>query len=187
MRAEGSTPTAPVSKRVFIRGFTLAIPTRIESDVYIAGDLSARSVSLPNATVTNAMVAASAGIAASKLQHQHRVHFSQANVTAAAETRVIYRCYGATGTLLQFAAGSIAACTGNATVTVDLKKNGTTVLSSVITLDNGNSARVAEAGTLNVTALAVGDVLEVVVAVNAGSGSLGTGLFAAVTLQEEAA
>ena len=31
---------------------------------------------------------------------------------------------------------SIAACSGAATITVDLKKNGTTILTGVITLDN---------------------------------------------------
>jgi hypothetical protein len=68
-------------------------------------------------------------------------------------------------------------------VTVDLRKNGTTVLSAVITLNNANTARVAVAGALSVTTLVAGDVLEVVTA-TAGGGTLATGVFAIVTVNE---
>lgn len=160
--------------------------TRIEGDVYVTGALGAKTLSPPAGSIANAAVAALAGIDATKLEHQHRIGWSQANVTAAAETRVVYVCYGTTGTILAFVAGSIAKAVGDSTVTVDLRKNGTTVLSAVITLDNANTNRVAEAGTISVPGLVAGDVLEVVVAVTAGTGTLPTGLFAAVTLEEDA-
>ena len=160
--------------------------SRFEGDAYFAGNLGAKTFSPPAGSITNAAVAALAGIDSTKLEHQHRVGWSQANVTAAAETRVVYVCYGTAGTILDFRAGSIAKAVGDPTVTVNLRKNGTTVLSSVITLDSGNTNRVAEAGTLSVTTLAAGDVLEVVVAVSAGTGTLPTGLFASVTVEEDA-
>lgn len=141
----------------------------------------------PDGGVTNAKVSASAAISASKLQHQHRVKFDQPNTSATSETRVIYRCYGATGTIKEFAAGSIAIAAGAATVTLDLKKNGTSVLSGVITLDTGNTARVAELASLSGTSLAAGDVLEVVTVATAGGGTLPTGVFASLTVEEDAA
>lgn len=160
--------------------------SKIDGDLFVGGALGCRTLSPPAGSITNAAVAALAGVSASKLQHQHRVPWSQANVTAAAETRVVYVCHGTTGTVLAFVAGSIAKAVGDSTATIDLKKNGTTVLSAPIVLDNANTARVVEAGTVSVPALVAGDVLEVVVTVSAGSGTLPTGLFAAVTLEEDA-
>jgi hypothetical protein len=140
-------------------------------------------VVLPDGVVDAADVAAGAGIEASKLGHQHAITFAQGNTTIAAETRVIHVC-GASGTMISFEAGSIGACTGNATITVDLKVNGSSKLSAVITLDSSNTARVAEAGTISAATLADGDVIEVVVAVNAGTGALGTGVFATLTFNQ---
>jgi hypothetical protein len=163
----------------------MAQSNRIVGDLHVAGNLTADSLAVPNSSVTNEKVAAGAGIDASKLDHQNIVVFAQANTTAAAETRAVYVAHAA-GTIEEFEAGSIAACTGNATITVDLKKNGTTVLSAVITLDSGNTAYVVEAGTVSSAAYVAGDVLTVVVAVNAGTGALGTGVFARAMLREAA-
>lgn len=161
-------------------------PSRHTGEHYFAENVKLADVTLPASCVGNTNVSASAAIAHTKLQHQHRARYSQPNTTATTETKVIYVCYGATGTILDFRAGSIVACAGAATITLDLKKNGTTVLSGVITLDNANTARVVEAGTLSVTTLVVGDVLEVVATATAGGGTLGTGLFASVTVAEDA-
>ncbi len=159
-------------------------PTRVEGDLHVNGGLSAKTMTLAAASVADAQVSAGADIAATKVNHQHRAMFAQPNTTATAETKIIYRCYGTTGTLIEFAAGSIAPCTGNATITVDLHKNGVTVLSAPITLDNANAARVAEVGTISDSALVAANVLEVIVAVAAGTGALGTGLFASATINE---
>ena len=160
--------------------------SRFEGDAYFAGNLGAKTFSPPAGSITNAAVAALAGIDSTKLEHQHRVGWSQANVTAAAETRVVYVCYGTAGTILDFRAGSIAKAVGDSTVTVDLRKNGTTVLSSVITLDSGNTNRVVEAGTISSGTLVAGDLLEVVIAVSAGTGTLATGVYAQAVINEDA-
>lgn len=159
---------------------------RISGDFYYAGEVKLADVDLPASCVSNSHIDSSAAIAASKLQHQHPVHWQQPNTAATTETRVIYRCYGATGTILGVYAGSIAKAVGDSTVTVDVKKNGTTILTGVITLDNANTNRVAEAGTLSVTTLAAGDVLEVVITATVGTGTLPTGVFATVTVKEDA-
>ena len=104
--------------------------------------------------------------------------------TAAAATCWIYTARGAV-TIKAVKAGLISVCTGNATVTVDVKKNGTTILSSTISLSSSQSNRDEVAGTLSVTSMVAADILEVVVTVDVGTGALGTGLFVWVDLNDE--
>jgi hypothetical protein len=138
-------------------------------------------------SVVDADLSASANLSATKMQHQYCPLFAQANSAAASDTgRVIHVVKGATGTMVAFRAGSIVAATGNATVTIDLKKNGTTMLTAVITLDNANTAYIAEDAALSVTALAAGDVLTLVIVATVGTGVLPTGLFAEAILREDA-
>lgn len=165
----------------------MAQPTRVEGDLYINGNLSSKTATPAAGSIVNASVASNAGISATKVQHQHRHVFTQPNTSATSETKAIYVCYGATGTVIAFSAGSIAAAVGAATVTVDLKKNGSSILTAVITLDNANTARVVEAGTLTgSTSLVAGDLLEVVTVATAGGGTLPTGVYAVVTINEDA-
>lgn len=151
-------------------------PTRIAGDLIVTGGLAVGSLTLPSSSVVNASVAAGADIDAAKFIHPIRVTEAQDNVAAADETRIIHVARRA-GTVVSFRAGSIAIAVGNAIATVDLKKNGTTVLSAVITLDNANTNRVAEAGTINTAAYVAGDVFEWVVVDTIGTGTLPTGVF----------
>lgn len=160
--------------------------TRIEGDVAVTGTLVAiGGLSVPDGSIDADAIEAAAGIEYTKLEHEHRAAHRQSGTPASA-TDGIAVIRGATGTLLSVKAGTVVACIGAATITVDVKKNGTTVLSGVITLDSTNTARVAEAGTLSVTTLAAGDLLEVVVVATAGGGTLGTGLFVEVRWAEDA-
>lgn len=143
-------------------------------------------ITLPNSSVSNGQIVAGAGIEAEKLEHQHSITGNQPNTAATTETRVIHNVFGATGDTLAFEAGSIVACVGGATVTLDVLKNGTTILTAPITLDNANTARVAEAGSISVASLVDGDVLEVVIVATVGGGTLATGLFYNLRLNEDA-
>jgi hypothetical protein len=69
-----------------------------------------------------------------------------------------------------------------ASVTFDLKKNGTTILSSVVTITNATGDRVVVDGTLASTALAAGDVLSIALTVSTSTGMQGP--FAWVTVKE---
>jgi hypothetical protein len=92
--------------------------------------------------------------------------------------------HGASATINSFKAGSVTACVGAATITVDLKKNGTSVLSAPITLNSSSTAYVVQSGTVTTTSLVAGDVLEVVVTATAGGGTLGNGVFAVAQVDE---
>lgn len=158
--------------------------SRFEGDVHVAGALSCKTFSPPASSITNTAVKADAGISATKLEHRFQLVAAQANTAAADETRVIHVVYGATGSIVAFKAGSIAKAVGDAITTVDLKVNGSSVLSAVITLDSANTNRVAESGTVSTPALVAGDVLEIVIDGTIGTGTLPTGVFAQVTLTE---
>jgi len=122
---------------------------------------------------------------ASIVNHQHTITYGQSG-TATAVTIPVHVVRGATATIRSFCAGTVVACTGPATVTVDLKINGDSALSAVITLDNGSVAYTPESGTISTSSLNVDDVLTIVVTASAGgSGVVGTGLFATVVLDEE--
>lgn len=158
----------------------------IEGDLRVRGTLQADYFTPPAASVGDDQVSSASPISADKLKHQYLPTYSQPNTTATTETRVIHVARSA-GTIEGFRAGSIAACSGAATITFDLRKNGATVLSSVITLDNANTARVIEAGTLSGSPTVVaGDVLEVVITATAGGGTLGTGAFCQAIVREGA-
>lgn len=164
------------------------MPARIEENVTYAGDVTViGTLTMPDGTITNAKVNSGADVAHTKLEHQHRIPYAQPNTAATAETRVVYRCYGASGVVLSVHVGSIAKAVGDAVATVDVKKNGTTILSAPVTLNSSNTNRVAVAATLSVTTLAAGDVLEVVTTATIGTGTLPTGVFASINVSEKAA
>jgi hypothetical protein len=137
-------------------------------------------------SITDQHIAPLANLAASKLQHQYAKTFSQPLTAATSETRVIHVCKGAVGEVVAFKAGSIGVAVGNATVTVDLKKNGVSILTAVITLDVGNTTYIVEEAALSFTALAAGDVLSVTTVATIGTGTLPTGVFAEAVLRENA-
>ena len=159
---------------------------RIEEGGQFRGAVQFLNILLNPGCVGDAEVKSAAGIAASKLEHQHRAVYAQeSGTTAAAEDRVFHVVKGTAGTLKTFKAGCVVACIGDATITVDLHKNGASVLTGAITLSSSQSAYDLVAATINTDSVAAGDVLEVVVTVNAGTGTLGQGVFAYLDLHED--
>lgn len=164
----------------------------VGGDLYVSGALSCGSLTPPANSVTDAAVATGASgskVSATKLQHQHLKLYAQASgTTASTESRVIHYVYGAVGTLVSLKAGNVVAPIGAATVTVNLKKNGSSILTggTAITLDNTTTAYTGiVSGTFSSAALAAGDVLEFVFTATAGGGTLPTGVWAEVILRED--
>lgn len=170
-------------------GAALAGPgLREDGDVYVAGTLSANVIVLPNNVVKNANVAVGGSglnIAYTKLTSQRVLTYEQPNTTTTTATVPLYVAQGATGAVLYVRAGNIVKAVGAATVTVDVQKNGTTILSSVITLDSTNTNRVVEAGTVSVPAYSTGSWFDVIVTATAGGGTLPTGLYVDMGVAED--
>lgn len=160
--------------------------SNIQGNVNITGHLSAGSMTVPANTVLDDNVRSDADIEATKLQHQHQITRALSPHATAASTKreVLHSVYGATGTITSFSVGATVAPTGGDSVVVDLLKNGTTVLSGTVTLDSGNSNFVPEDGTVSVTSLVAGDVLEV--NVSSVSGTTCKGLYARLVVREKA-
>ena len=160
---------------------------RVEEDGQFRGTVSFLDARLNNAAIKDQHVDSEAGIQAGKLEHQHRAVYAQESATtAAAATRVVHVVKGAAGKLKTFKAGCVTPCIGNATITVDLKVNGASVLQSAVVLDSSQSAYQLVEGTIQTDGLSAGDVVGVAVTVNAGTGTLGQGVFACVALFEDA-
>ena len=158
---------------------------RVPSDLHVEGQITGESMVVPANAVTDSSVSSVAAIQATKVVHQQLRSYAQPNTTATTETKTIHVARGS-GNVTEFYAGSIAINAGAATITVDLKKNGVSILSSVITLNSSNTARVAVAGTISSASYVAGDWFEVVATATAGGGTLGTGVFAQMTAQEAA-
>lgn len=165
----------------------MALVQQIQGDMAVNGRLTPTSLTIPFGSVSNASIASGSNVDTDKLESRVYSSWSQPNSASTAETRTLFVAKRA-GTITSFLAGSIAAAIGDSTVTIDLKKNGTTILSSTIVLDSSNTARVAEDGTLNgaSTAFVAGDWFEVVITISAGTGTLPTGVFAQLEARQNA-
>jgi len=159
---------------------------RIEDTGVFRGLVQFLSILLPSGAVTAANIAAAAGVEATKLEHQHReIYQQESDTTSVSEDRVVHVVKGTTGDLKTFRAGSVVANIGAATITVDLHKNGSTILSAPITLDNGDAAYALVAGVISSEPVVADDVLEVVVVATAGGGTVGKGVFASLDVFED--
>lgn len=158
----------------------MAVLITPNGDVILRGDL----IELTG-LIVNADIKAAAGIAASKCQ-RGPVIFVRQTGEAVTETIIALFCKGLTGTVKNFTVSNLTANGGAATVTVDLRKNGVTMLSAVVTLDSTKAAFSANKGTLSVVALADGDYLTVVItAIPNGTDALASGVFAQIQWDED--
>jgi hypothetical protein len=126
-------------------------------------------------------------ILASDMGHSHQITYSQDAACPGAHdaTEVLHVGCGTAGTVKSFSAGIVSPSTGNSTIAVDLKLNGTTMLSAAISLTSTETAYELVHGVLSTTTIAAEDVLTVVVTVTEGSGTLGTGVFAVAVIDED--
>jgi len=169
----------------------MAVPTRIEGDVFVAGTLQS-TTQIPSAlSIDNSHVKADAAIVQTKLQHQHVKTFADDSATSATtKAHVIHTVQGLTGNVLKFRAGNVVENIGDSVVTVDLLNKGASILTSVITLqasDGLSDAYELLAGTINTAALVADDILEVSIVATIGTGTLAKGVYAELVVEEDSA
>ena len=152
--------------------------TVLPTDLVVQGNLVANSMTIPASAVVDATVGAAANIAGSKIQQTIRKTFAQAsNATVSAITEPIYLVIGANTTIQAVSAGMVVVALTPDTCTVDIKKNGTSILASAISLTSSQTARQAVVGSIVTPAGVVGDLYEVVITPGHTSGTLGQGVF----------
>ncbi|MDK1103988.1 MAG: hypothetical protein QGD93_10300 [Actinomycetota bacterium] len=170
------------------------LKSRHEGSLHVTDNLSMGTLSIPSGTIVDAAVGASAAISATKMQHQHSMHYGQVDGGAVAVAiSPIYTCRGATATIVAVQVVCVDAPDGgDLAFSVDLKKYDedtpapATVLSAPISYSSTQSDGEVEAGTVSSPSLVAGDSLLVVVAVSGSSGTQGQGLGVTVTIREDA-
>jgi hypothetical protein len=141
---------------------------------------------VPDGSWGDAQIGATNPITCPKLKHQHNPQYGQANGSAWRHRDGRFYVARSAGQVVGCEAGVVTPAVGAATVTVDLKKNGTSVLTSVVTITNAQAAYARVAGAIATAAYVAGDVFTVVVTATAGGGTLPQGLFADGAFQEGA-
>lgn len=170
---------------------------RIEEDVLITESLTVIGGFVPpDGSITNVKVATAAGLAASKLEHQHALHYSQADGADVADAIVPLHIARAIGTILAVEATCLDAPSGAGAdpkhFHVDLKKSTVgipvpaTVLTAPIDYVNGTPDATVLAGAIASATLADGDILVVDVDALGADGVQGQGLVVTVTIRENA-
>jgi hypothetical protein len=150
--------------------------------------LTATNFTPPVGSVVNGSIAAAAGIAATKLEHPIRCTVAQESGTASTDqTLVVHSVYGATGTLIAFEVGCVTPPVGAAVVEVDLKVNGSSVLSAAVQLTSATAAYTPAAGTISSADLSDGDCIEIEIDETTGGGTQAEGVYANVVIHEDAA
>jgi len=149
----------------------------------------ASGVKLPAAAVGDGQFDGNSPLATIKQRHRKQHTYRQSNgVAAASDQQAVHVGYGATGSVVAARAGVRTAGTGGGmSVTVDVRKNGTSILTAVITITSAQAAFALVAGSVATAAYLSGDVFEVVVTATAGGGTLPQGLFVDLIFDEDAA
>lgn len=154
---------------------------KIEGDTYITGTLTAGAMNVPASSVGNTEVEAQANISASKLEHQHNLNvalFDHAT-SVVAKRQAIFRAES-NCTIDEVGAYVTVAAGASTTVTIDILKNGTTVLTSTISITNAQTAYQEVAGTVSSSSLVAGDKLEANVTITGANAPKGLNVFAVI-------
>lgn len=166
---------------------------RHSGDAVITGTLTVGSIVPGAGDISNSHIAAAAAIDRSKLIHEHRPPYAQPDANVVAERMVIHTVRGPSnavvkefGALLATQIPDTAPGSSGRTATIDLLKNGSSILTATIQLDSTNTLRTIELGTLTAGAtLAQGDVLEVNVTIGGSVGTNPKGLFVSTVIEEK--
>lgn len=162
------------------------MPTNTDDDYNFAGRVMfGGTVGLPANSVGDLQLNPSAPLHVTKTQKRYVVVATQLHgVPAVNERRVIHRSH-TTGLLLAFYAGVVVPGVGDATVTINLLRNGVSMLTAPVVLNSGVAAYNSVAGALIATPTFVaGAVFEWTAAVTPGTGVLPQGVFVSINLSE---
>lgn len=158
---------------------------RVNDDMHFGGTLSADVVKPSAGCLLDTHISASCNADPVKFRRRVIAALHQSGTMATDAGQLIYTYRPATnGVIKDVRAVSKTVCTVDATCTIDVLKDGVTVLVAAIVLDSGNAAYTPEAGTIDVSAIAQNECLEVTVTAAAGGGVLGTELLVQVEIEE---
>lgn len=157
----------------------------INDNLHINGQLSCENFTPPASCVTDNSVSTTAAIDPDKLINRFRRGHAQVHGTAGTTQRIPIHIAKFAGTITGARAAMSVKPVGDSTHSIQLKKNGSNILSSAIVMDSGNTNYVLEetAGYTS-TSYAAGDFFEADITATAGTGTLGQGLMFDVQFDE---
>lgn len=150
----------------------------------------ASSFTLPPNTVGDAQITAAAPLGVTKARRRFNRTARQANGSSIATlTERIHIGYGANGTVAAVRCQNtgVVGSGGGMSVTVDVKKNGTSILTAVMTINSSTLLNAIVSGSIATAAFVAGDYFDVVVTATAGGGTLPQGLYVDVVFDEDPA
>jgi hypothetical protein len=161
----------------------------INGNLFVAGILQPTNFSPPALCIPDAAVSMPAGgasgIQTAKMNHRQHVRHNQAEgVAVVTETRQVWITNGTAGVVNSFKAQLKVANIGAATITIDLKKNGTSILSAPISFSSADAALAIKTATIVTSATANNDYFEYVTTATVGGGTLGQGLYLDALIDE---
>jgi hypothetical protein len=164
-------------------------PIVIPGNVSVTGTAAVAGLSAPAGCIADTNVATpatgAAGISTYKQNHRERHRQVQAAGSAiVSQTTPACIVNGTDGLVISFKASVKTACVGGATVTFDLKKNGTSVLSAAISFSSSDSAGAVKTATISTASCVAGDLFEIVTTATAGGGTVGQESYAEALIDE---
>ena len=160
-------------------------PSTVTGDLVVTGQIVATTNKPTADTVGDSEMDATDPIGTDKMLKPVKAFFSQAQGTdSTAVTQTVH--VGRFGGTINDVRATIetAPTGGDKTVTIDVLKNGTTVLSSTQSFSASDANGDVKVATLSVTSYVADDVIEVDIAVAGSTGSQGQGVAVIVDMQE---
>lgn len=166
----------------------MTVVATYQGDVLVQGRLVPKYLTMPaDAISLDDQFESGKNFAADKFEQRFFPSWAQPNSASTTETRTLFVARRA-GVINEVVAGSIAIAIGDSTVTVDVLLNGVSILSAAITLDNANVARTPESGVIPGSGvIAADDWVEVVIVATIGTGTLPTGVFVQLEVDQDGA
>lgn len=161
--------------------------TTFDGDVHVMGRLTCGTFVAPSDSISDSAVGTVTPIAATKTVRRGRAMYSvEAATIPTAGTYPIHLAY-ADGIVKAFKVTQVLACLAGATVTVDLKKNGSTILSATVQQTDAHADGEVLSGALNgaLDDYLADDQFTVVISVAAGGGTLAKGLQCLMVFDEQ--
>jgi hypothetical protein len=172
----------------------MTVVARYGGDIYADGNVGCKTLTVSTASITNAMVVASAAISASKLESPVRKkHAYDIATEASAQTVVLHTARGA-GTIVAFEVGCLVAPdtekgSSGKYATIDLQKSTgagafASILTATIEINSTNAVRTMQAGSLSTATIVDGDILALVITAAGSAGNNAKGIFCELQLGE---
>lgn len=155
-------------------------------DLHVKGILSFDGIEYPTEKLGNEAVDPADPLEVNKVRQQvNRLYTQSKGAAVATVTGVVQHLALTNGSLDSVQLGLLVASTGAATIVVDLKKNGVTVLTAPVTLNSTHAAyTIVTAGIAGGGGYLADDIFELTVTATAGGGVVGQGLFVNMTFRE---